>query len=95
MPTVPETGHAYARARELCHQMGDTTRLFTVLVGLREFHLNREEIHIARELAEACLPLARHQHAPALLGTAALLAPGIRPATQAQYAAPATALQRH
>jgi predicted ATPase len=64
---APETGHAYTRARELCHQVGDTTRLFAVLVGLREFHLNRGEFHAARELAEACLPLAQRQHDPALL----------------------------
>jgi len=44
-----ETGHAYGRARELCRQMGDTTRLFAVLVGLREFYLNRGELHTARE----------------------------------------------
>jgi len=64
---APETGQAYARARELCQQVGDTERLFAVLVGLREFHLNRGELHIARELAEACLPLAQRQQDSASL----------------------------
>jgi predicted ATPase len=59
---APETGHAYDRARELCQQLGDPARLFAVLVGLREFYLNRGELHTARELAEACLPLAQRQH---------------------------------
>jgi len=64
---APETGQAYARARELCHQVGDSARLFAVLVGLREFYLNRGELHTARELAEACLSLAQRQHDPAPL----------------------------
>jgi hypothetical protein len=38
---APETGHAYARARELCHQAENPRRFFAVLVGLREFYLNR------------------------------------------------------
>jgi predicted ATPase len=33
----PEREHAFVRARALCHQVGDTSRLFTVLVGLRLF----------------------------------------------------------
>ena len=57
-----ETGRAYTRARELCRQTGDTTRLFAVLVGLREFRLNRGELRTARELAAECLALAQRQH---------------------------------
>jgi predicted ATPase len=64
---APETGHAYARARELCQQAGDTGRLFAILVGLREFHLNRGELYTAREQAEACLPLAQRQQDAASL----------------------------
>ena len=56
---APETEHAYARARELCRHGGDSARLFDVQVGLREFYLNRGELRTARELAEACLPIAQ------------------------------------
>ena len=33
---APEVGHAYARAHELCRQVGDTPQLFRVLEGLTE-----------------------------------------------------------
>jgi predicted ATPase/class 3 adenylate cyclase len=62
-----ERGHAFARARELCHQVGDTSRLFTVLVGLRLFYLNRGELQSACALDEECLTLAQRQQDPALL----------------------------
>jgi hypothetical protein len=64
---APDAGYAYARARELCHQLVDTGQLFAVLVGLREYSLNRGELHTARELAPACLPLAQRQHDAASL----------------------------
>src|SRR5713226_8311232 len=36
---APEVGHAYARARELCQQVGETPQLFPVLRGLWNFYL--------------------------------------------------------
>ena len=62
-----DRGHALARARELCRQVGDTARLFAVLVGLSEFHVNRGELQTARELEEECLALAQRQQNPAYL----------------------------
>jgi predicted ATPase len=35
---APEVGHAYARARELCQQVGETPELFPVLFGLWRFY---------------------------------------------------------
>ena len=35
-PSAPEVGHAYARARELCQQVGDTPQLAAVLGGLAD-----------------------------------------------------------
>ena len=35
---APEVGHAYARARELCQQVGETPQLFPVLFGLWRFY---------------------------------------------------------
>ena len=64
---APEVGHAYARARELCQQVGETPQLFPVLVGLWRFYFVRAEHQTARELAEQCLSLAQRQRAPAFL----------------------------
>ena len=50
----PEVEHAYARARELCQQVGETPELFPVLFGLWRFCLLRSELQTARELGESC-----------------------------------------
>jgi predicted ATPase len=62
-----EVGQAYARARELCRQVGETPQLFPVLFGLWRFYLVRAEYQTARELAEQCFGLAQRVHDPALL----------------------------
>ncbi len=64
---APEVGATYRRARELCQQLGDTSQLFPVLLGLRLFYLMRGELQTARELGEQLLRLAQPQHDPALL----------------------------
>ena len=63
----PEVKATYIRARELCQQVGKTRQLFSVLFGLRTFHLVRGELHAARELAEQLLGLAQREQDPALL----------------------------
>ncbi len=62
-----EVGKAYARARELCQQLGETPQLFPVLRGLWLFYIARAEYQTARELAEQCLRLAQSARDPALL----------------------------
>ena len=57
---APEVKKAYTRARELCRQIEDTTRLFPVLYGLWGFYSVRAELQTARELAEQLLRLVRH-----------------------------------
>jgi TOMM system kinase/cyclase fusion protein len=64
---APEVLHAYARARELCQQVGETTEIFPVLWGLWRFYFVRAEHQTARELAEQCLNLAQRVQDPALL----------------------------
>jgi predicted ATPase len=59
-----EVGTAYARARELCSQVGDTPQLFQVLMGLCAFHRQRGEFLTARELGEQCLALAQCEGEP-------------------------------
>jgi predicted ATPase len=62
-----EVGNAYARARVLCQQLGETPHLFPVLWGLCVFYLIRAEFKTARELGEHCLSLAQSRQDPALL----------------------------
>jgi predicted ATPase/class 3 adenylate cyclase len=64
---APELEGAYARARELCRQVGETPELFPVLWGLWGFYLNRGELQTAHELAEELLNLAKRVEDPALL----------------------------
>ena len=65
-----EVGQVYARARELCQQVGDTPQLSRVLFGLGLFYGVRGELQTSRELAEQHLRLAQSVHDPALLLTA-------------------------
>jgi class 3 adenylate cyclase/predicted ATPase len=60
--SAPEVGQAYARARELCQQSGETPQLGPVLYGLWSFYITRAEHRTAYELAEQLLSLAESQH---------------------------------
>jgi predicted ATPase len=62
----PEVEQAYARARELCQQVGETPELFPVLYGLWRFYRARGELHTARELGQQLLTLAEQQDDPTL-----------------------------
>jgi predicted ATPase/class 3 adenylate cyclase len=64
---APEVGKAYARARELCRQFGETPRLFRVLHGLCGFYYVQGKFQAARELGEQCLGLAQREHDPVRL----------------------------
>jgi predicted ATPase len=63
----PDTEHAYARARKLCQQVGETPQLFPVLHGLWRFYMVRAELRTTRELAEQIFTLAQGKEDPALL----------------------------
>jgi class 3 adenylate cyclase/predicted ATPase len=62
-----DTERAYARARELCQQVGETSQLFPVLYGLFRCHMVRAELQRTRELAEQLFSLAQRLQDPALL----------------------------
>jgi predicted ATPase/DNA-binding winged helix-turn-helix (wHTH) protein len=63
----PDVGRAYARARELCQQIGDTQQLFPVLRGLLVYYQARGQLQTAVQLGEQLLCLAQSQPEPALL----------------------------
>jgi predicted ATPase len=55
----PAVGKAYHRARELCQELKDITRLFPVLWGLWMFHLVRAEHEAANDLTKQILGVAQ------------------------------------
>src|SRR5271169_1600624 len=63
----PDIGRAYARAWELCRQLGDHSREFTPLRGLQLHHLNLSEMEKAQHFAEEGLRVAERLCDPARL----------------------------
>jgi predicted ATPase len=66
-PAAPEVEQTYARARALCHQIGETPQLFWTLRGLQRFYHNRGALRTARELGEQLLRLAPRAAEPTAL----------------------------
>ena len=64
---APEVEATYARARELCQEVGETPQTFPVLHGLWRFHLVRDELRTARELAQSLLRMAETTQDPEML----------------------------
>src|SRR4029450_1641623 len=65
--TAPDVEKVYARAHELCQQIGETPLLFPVLCGLYRFYWLRGESRTASELGEQLLRLAQSVQDSALL----------------------------
>jgi predicted ATPase len=66
----PEVGRTYARARELCQQIGETPQLFPVLFLLADFYGTQGKHHAAHELAGQCLTLAERADDAAFIAMA-------------------------
>ncbi|WP_046869415.1 AAA family ATPase [Microvirga massiliensis] len=58
---APETGRAYARAYELCCELGENSELLPVLYGRWVFHFMRSELVKADEVARELLRLAKER----------------------------------
>ena len=63
----PDIGLAYARAWELCRQLGDYSREFTALRGLQLHHVALLEMEKAQHFAEEALRVAEWLDDPARL----------------------------
>jgi tetratricopeptide (TPR) repeat protein len=63
---APEVEHAFTQARALGQQVGETSQLASVLLGLWRFYQARPQLHTAREIGDTLLHLARHTDDPAL-----------------------------
>jgi predicted ATPase/class 3 adenylate cyclase len=59
--TAVEVEQAYSRARELCRQVGDSSRLVPILRGIWAFHLVRGGQQTARELSSEIMREAEAQ----------------------------------
>lgn len=62
-----EVEKTYARARDLCQQLGNPPQLIQVLLGLEAFYSVRGEFQTAHHLGEQCLLLARRLGDPTRL----------------------------
>jgi predicted ATPase len=63
----PEVEQSYARARELCRQIGRAPQLFSTLLGLSIYFVVRAELETAHELGEQLLDMAQGVQDPVLL----------------------------
>jgi predicted ATPase len=88
---APEVERTYARAQELCQQLGDTLQLFPVLRGLMLYYINRGSVQRAHQLGEQLLRLAQFQNDPAFL----MLAHYMLGIVLFQRGEPASARTRH
>jgi predicted ATPase len=59
---APETGQAYARARELWEQLGSPSEFLQVPYGQSRYHIGRGELDLALRLDEDLLRLSRHRN---------------------------------
>jgi predicted ATPase len=62
---APETGRAYARARELCRELDDAPEFFPALYGRFIVHFQRGELAVAHEAARELLEAAEDRADPA------------------------------
>jgi DNA-binding winged helix-turn-helix (wHTH) protein/predicted ATPase len=65
--TNPEVERVYARARELCSQVGEVPHLLQVLYGLRRFYFVKGEMRTAHELGEQIFSMVQRLREPLLL----------------------------
>jgi predicted ATPase len=59
---APETGQAYARARELWEQLGSPAEFLQVPFGQSLYHMNRGEFDLMQRLAKDLLHLSRQRN---------------------------------
>jgi predicted ATPase len=64
---APEVAGTYARARELCAQVGDTPQLLPVLLGVGRFYVVRGEFQTARDVGTHLLTFAEAARDPVML----------------------------
>jgi len=56
---APDVGPTFARARELCQKIGQTSQLFAVMWGNWTWHLVRGDLKLCMDIADEMMALAR------------------------------------
>jgi hypothetical protein len=59
---MPETGQAYARARQLWEQLGSPAEFLQIPFGQSRYHVFRGELDLAQRLDEDLLRLSRQRN---------------------------------
>ena len=91
-PSSAEMGRAYARARELSHEVGEARQLFSALQGLFGFHHNLANLEQSRSIAMK--PYAfRAREGPAIEAMV-LRTAGVASLFEARFAAAVAQLER-
>jgi predicted ATPase/class 3 adenylate cyclase len=67
---APEVGPFFARARQLCEQLGATSELFAVMWGTWVWHIARGELRQCIDLAQETLAWAEGGHDRGIIGEA-------------------------
>ena len=88
-----EMGRAYARVRELSHEVGEARQVFSALQGLFSFHHNLPNLEKSRSIANEALSLAEREKDPAFEATALRLA-GVASLFEARFAAAVAQFER-
>lgn len=65
--SAPVVGPIFARAKEICHRIGDSEELFIVMWGIWTWHLVRGDLNICLELAEDLLTYALREQIPGMI----------------------------
>ena len=88
-----EMGRAYARARELSHEVGEARQAFSALQGLFGLHHNLANLEESRSIADEALRLAGRENDPAFEAMALRMA-GVAALFEARFAAAVAQLER-
>jgi predicted ATPase len=70
---APEVEAAYARAHQLCEQVGDASQRFQVLLGLRRFYFSRGKLETASALGKQLLDAAQSLQDPMYIARAHMM----------------------
>jgi class 3 adenylate cyclase/predicted ATPase len=82
---TPEVGPILQRARDLCERIGDSPRLFGIMLGIWEWRIVRGDLRLCVDLAAEGMALAERLNDPGMM-MEALFMPGVTMFYRARFA---------
>ncbi len=82
---TPEVGPILQRARDLCQRIGDSPRLFGIMLGIWEWRIVRGDLRLCVDLAAEGMALAERLNDPGMM-MEALFMPGVTMFYRARFA---------